>query len=127
MRRHPALDERPVHWMASSKKDLLLMPRIVVREIGLALGIAQHGGRHPTVKPWRGEGPGVLEIVSDFNGNAFRALYTVRFPKAIYVLHCFPKKSPRGIGTAKRDVELISKRLQAAGADYEARYGNAAR
>ena len=127
MRRHPALDERPIHWMASSKKDLLLMPRIVVREIGLALGIAQHGGRHPTVKPWRGEGPGVLEIVSDFNGNAFRALYTVRFPKAIYVLHCFQKKSPRGRKTARTDISLIRDRLRAARSNYEVRYGEESR
>ena len=123
MRSQPAPDERALYWMASAKKDLLKMPGPVIREIGVALGVAQYGGKHPASKPWTGKGPGVLEIVSDFEGNTFRAVYTVRFLKAIYVLHCFQKKSPHGIKTAKPDVNLISKRLQAAGDDYETRYG----
>ena len=106
--------ERPVHWVASSKKDLLQMPRPVVREIGIALGVAQQGGKHPSAKPWKGEGPGVFEVVSDFCGDTFRAVYTVAFREAIYVLHCFQKKSPRGRKTAQKDVDLISDRLKAA-------------
>ncbi len=100
------------------------MPDPVVHEIGVALSVAQHGGKHPAAKPWSGAGPGILEIVSDFDGNTFRSAYTVRFPRAIYVLHCF-QKSPRGIKTAKLDVDLIAKRLRAAGADHEAGYGKA--
>jgi phage-related protein len=64
-----------------------------------------------------------LEIVSDFDGDTFRGVYTVKFRKAICVLHCFQKKSPSGIKTAKTDVDLITQRLEAARNDYEARYG----
>ena len=115
--------ERPLHWVASAKDDLLAMPTNVVRKIGIALGVAQNGEMHPSAKPWKGEGPGVHEIVSHFDGNTYRAVYTVRFEKAVYALHCFQKKSPRGIRTARTDVGLISKRLQVAKIDYETRYG----
>ena len=123
MRSNLAPGERPLYWVASAKKDLLAMPESVVRKIGMALGVAQQGGAHPSAKPWKGDGPGVMEIVSDFDGDAFRGIYTVKFRKAIYVLHCFRKKSPRGMKTAKVDVDLVTQRLKAARNDYEARYG----
>jgi phage-related protein len=115
--------ERPIYWVASSKRDLLRMPRAVVRRIGAALSVAQYGGKHPDAKPWRGEGPGVLEVVCDFEGSAFRAIYVVKFSRAIYVLHCFQKKSPRGSKTARADVDLVATRLKAVRAEYEATYG----
>ena len=65
----------------------------------------------------------MLEIVEDFDGKTYRAVYTVRFERAVYVLHCFQKKSPTGIKTARKDIELVHKRLAAAESDYEARYG----
>lgn len=71
----------------------------------------------------RGDGPGVFEIVEDHRGDTYRVAYTVRFAKAVYVLHCFQKKSPSGIRTAKNDVELIHERLKTAQVDYEANYG----
>jgi phage-related protein len=123
MRSKLAPGERPVIWVASAKKDLLAMPKPVIREIGIALDVAQQGGMHPSAKPWKGEGPSVLEIVSDFDGDTFRGVYTLKFRRAIYVLHCFQKKSPSGIKTAKVDVNLITQRLKAARIDYEARYG----
>jgi phage-related protein len=95
----------------------------VQREGGMALSVAQHGGKHPSVKPWKGEGPGVMEIVTDFDSDTFRAVYTVKFRKAIYVLHCFQKKSSHGIKTAKVDVDLVKRRLKVARSDYEALYG----
>jgi phage-related protein len=64
-------------------------------KFGVALSVAQFGGKHPDAKPWKGEGPGVLEIVGDYQGDTYRAVYTVRFQRAIYVLHVFQKKSPR--------------------------------
>lgn len=127
MRLQPVPLERPLHWVSSAKKDLLEMPKPVIREIGSALGYAQNGRKHAAAKPWAGCGPGVLEVVSDFDGNTFRAVYAVRFREAIYVLHCFQKKSPQGIKTARPDVDLISKRLQLAEKDYAARYGKAKR
>ena len=74
-------------------------------------------------KPWKGEGPGVLEIVSDHRGDTYRSVYTVKFEHAIYVLHAFQKKSPKGRKTSQSDVDLISHRLRIANEDYEARYG----
>lgn len=87
--------------------------------MGTALGIAQFGGTAPAAKPWKGLGPGVLELVESHDGNAYRALYTVRFAEAIYVLHAFQKKSPSGRRTAKHDVDLVKQRLQAAQRDHE--------
>jgi phage-related protein len=115
--------ERPLLWVGSSKSDLLGFPEAVRDEIGAALSVAQFGGKHPKAKPWKGEGSGVFEIVEDHRGDAYRAVYTVRFALAIYVVHAFQKKSPRGIKTAIPDVELVSQRLKVAGEDYEARYG----
>lgn len=125
MRSTPRPGEKPLFWVRSSKRDLLAMPGHVVQELGTALGVARYGAKHPAAKPWKGEGPGVFEIVSNFDGDTFRAVYTVRLPKAVYVLHCFQKKSPRGVRTARTHVDLISARLRLARADYEVRYGNA--
>ena len=97
-------------------------PEPVKDAIGVALSVAQFGGKHPDAKPWKGEGPGVLEVVEDHRGDTYRALYTVKFAEAVYVLHVFQKKSPSGIRTSQKDIRLISQRLQAARADYEARY-----
>jgi phage-related protein len=91
--------------------------------VGYALGLAQLGSKHPASKVWHGEGPGVFEVVELDEGNAYRAVYTVRFAKAVYVLHCFQKKSPTGIKTAKTDVDLIHQRLKAAQQHYEVHHG----
>jgi len=115
--------ERPLFWIGSTKRDLLRFPEAVKDEIGVALSVAQFGGKHPKSKPWRGEGPGVLEVVEDYRGDTYRAVYTVRFERVVYTLHAFQKKSPKGIKTAQADVELVQQRLKAAGEDYEARYG----
>jgi len=125
MRAKLAPGERLLIWTASSKKDLLVMPRPVITEIGMALGAAQRGSKAPSAKPWKGEGPGVMEIVSDFDSDTFRAVYTVTFKEAIYVLHCFQKKSPRGRKTSKTDVELIRDRLKSVRENYIQRYGKA--
>jgi phage-related protein len=98
----------------------------VVREIGHALYVAQIGGKHPSAKPLTGDkefkGAGVLEIVEDHDGSAYRAVYTVKFAGAIYVLHAFQKKSKRGIATPKSDIELIKRRLRAAREHHAANY-----
>jgi phage-related protein len=125
MRSKLAPGEKPLYWIASSKRDLAEMPEPVVLEIGLALSVAQYGGKHATAKPWKGLGPGIFEVVSDFRAATFRAAYVVRFERAVYVLHCFQKKSPSRIKTATPDVELIARRLMAAQFDYEARHGKA--
>lgn len=126
MRDHPAAGEKPVIWVGSSKRALLRFPARVVRDIGAALSVAQYGGIDPAAKVWKGRGPGVLEIVEDFDRATYRAVYTVRFASAIYVLHCFQKKSPSGVRTSRHDVELIDKRLRDARIDYQERYGKGA-
>jgi phage-related protein len=115
--------EQPLFWVGSAKRDLLAFPEPVKDEMGTALSVAQFGGKHHKAKPWKGEGPGVLEIVEDLRGDTYRAVYTVRFQDAVYVLHAFQKKSPRGIKTAQSDVELVARRLKRAAEDHEARYG----
>lgn len=118
-----ALGEKPLYWVGSAREDLLGFPETVKDDMGRALSVAQFGGKHPNAKPWKGQGPGVLEVISDYRGDTYRAVYTVRFEEAIYVLHAFQKKSPSGIRTAQRDVELVAKRLKSAREDYEIQYG----
>jgi len=115
--------EKPLDWVGSSKKDFLGFPEPVKDEMGNALGLAQFGGKHPSAKPWKGQGAGVFEVVEDHAGDTYRAVYTVRFREVVYVLHAFQKKSPKGIRTAQVDVDLVERRLKAAQQDYEARYG----
>ena len=119
----PPSAEKPLHWIGSSKKDLLAFPSAVVDDMGYALGVVQQGRIPPSAKSWKGQGPGVFELIENSRERTFRTAYTVQFPKAVYVLHCFQKKSPSGIRTAGKDVKLIRERLKLARADYEVRYG----
>ena len=127
MRRVLAANEKPLHWVGSSKRDFLSFPAAAKEDMVNALGIAQFGGTAPSAKPWKGLGPGVLEVVESHDGNAYRAVYTVRFEKAVYVLHAFQKKSPSGVRTAKRDVNLVEQRLKQGQRDYEEYYGKTTR
>ena len=116
----PALhSEKPLHWVGSAKKDLLALPDDVIDDFGYALGAVQLGATPAQAKPWKGEGSGVLELVENHRGDTFRAVYTVRFAKAVYVLHCFQKKSPSGIKTAQSDIDLIHERLKLALQHYK--------
>src|SRR5216683_3013781 len=111
---------KPVRWVGSSKEELRDFPEEVRQRVGGALWEAQIGHKAPYAKPLKGFGhAGVLEIVDDFDGDTFRAVYTVRFAKAIYVLHAFQKKSRRGIATPKAELDLIEQRLRRARLDYE--------
>ena len=65
MRARLAKGEKPLDWVGSSKRDFLAFPEPVKDEMGNALGLAQFGGKHPNAKPWKGEGPGVFEVVED--------------------------------------------------------------
>jgi phage-related protein len=123
MTRKLVAGEKPLFWIGSSLKDITRFPSEVQRSVGFALSAAQYGGKHPSAKPWKGEGPGILEVVKDHDGDTYRALYTVRFANAVYVLHAFQKKSPQGIVTRKSDVALVKERLKLAQRDYEERYG----
>jgi phage-related protein len=107
--------ERPLFWISSSKKDLMALPVLVRKFFGHALHFAQNGERHNAAKVLKGFGnAGVLEVVEDDADGTYRAVYTIRFQEAVFVLHCFQKKSKSGIGTPQRDLETIRIRLKAA-------------
>jgi phage-related protein len=114
---------KPLEWIASSKKDLIAMPAPVQDNFGFALFQAQIGEKHDDAKPLKPfKGSGVLEIVDDFDGDTYRAVYTVWFAEVVYVLHVFQKKSKRGIATPKQDIELIEQRLKTAQEHYQSNY-----
>jgi phage-related protein len=93
---------RPLLWMASSKKDFLKFPDEIVDEFGFQLYRVQGGSRPNSAKPLSGFGNGVWELADQFDGNAYRTVYVIRFERAVYVLHAFQKKSKRGIATHRR-------------------------
>ena len=106
---------RDLRWIGSAKKDLKAMPDDVQDTFGYALHQAQIGKKYELAKPLKGFGSaGVLEVVEDSSGGTFRAVYTVKFSEAVYVLHCFQKKSSHGIATPKPDMDLIRERLKTA-------------
>jgi len=106
---------KPLVWIATSLEDLKAFPEPVRREMGFALHLAQRRGKHPDSKPLRGfGGAGVLEVVEDFDGNTYRAVYTVKLAGVVYALHAFQKKSRKGIKTAQADIEKVKARLKLA-------------
>jgi phage-related protein len=111
---------KPVRWIGSSRQDLRKFPDDVKRRIGFALLEAQTGRKAAYAKPMKGFGDaGVLEVVDSFDGDAFRAIYTVRFAEVVYVLHAFQKKSKSGIATPQAEIERVKQRLQRAVEDYK--------
>ena len=111
-------NEKNLIWIGSIRKDLLALPADVRRFFGFVLSLAQQGDKHESAKVLKGfGGAGVLEIVEDDSDGTYRAVYTVKFAKAIFVLHCFQKKSKRGIATPKEDTEIINARLKMAAAN----------
>jgi phage-related protein len=117
-----ASDLKPVRWIGTALRDLRSFPREVRVDIGHALFTAQEGKTDPAARPLKGfGGASVLEIVVSHDGNAWRAVYTVRFQDAVYVLHVFQKKSTKGIATPTREIDLIKRRLAEAERDYKER------
>jgi len=113
---------KPVFWMASSRKDLKAFPKVVQSDVGYALFAAQRGEEYRSVKALKGfGGRSVLEIVAPHDGDTYRAVYTVKFEDAVYVLHAFQKKSTKGIATSQREIDLIRRRLADAEQHYKER------
>jgi len=107
--------ERPLEWIGSSHKDLMALPLGVRRVFGYALSLAQNGDQHDATKVLKGfGGAGVLEVVEDDAGGTYRAVYTVKFKEAVFVLHCFQKKSTQGVATPKMDMDIVRARLKVA-------------
>ena len=106
---------KPLYWVGQSRKDLQAMPEHVQNTFGYALWLAQQGQQHIQSKPLKGfGGAAVLEVVEDFHGNTWRAVYTIKFKEAVYVLYVFQKKSVSGKATPGPDIALIYQRLKAA-------------
>ncbi len=112
-------DQRRLFFMRSCDRDLNALPKDVKEEFIAGLTIARLGGTPPRMEPWKGEGSGVYELVEDYLGNTYRAVYTVRYKEALYVLHVFQKKSKRGIKTPQLDKQKVHSRLKDAEAHYE--------
>lgn len=107
--------EKPLAWLGSSKRDLMVLPVRVRKFFGHALHVAQRGEQHEAAKVLKGfGGAGVLEIIENDPGGTYRAVYTVKFSKAVFVLHVFQKKSKHGIATPKPDMNIIRERLKVA-------------
>ena len=107
--------EKPLEWIGSAKKDLMALPVDVRKFFGHALDFAQRGGQHDAAKTLkRFGGAGVLEVVEDDAGGTYRAVYTVKFEEAVFVLHCFQKKSKSGIATPRVDMNIVRARLKIA-------------
>lgn len=115
---------KPVEWVGSSYKDFRSFPDLVQDVMGFALYQAQVGRMHSNAKPLKGfGGASVVEIVDDYQGDTYRAIYTVKFANAIYVLHAFQKKSKKGIKTPQSDIELLQRRLKSAEEAHRNRSG----
>ena len=111
---------KPVEWIGSSRDDLRDFPEDVQQIMGFALYRAQLGKKHPDAKPLKGfKGAGVLEIVENFDGDTYRAVYTVKFEGIVYILHAFQKKSKSGIKTPKHNIDLVVRRLKNAHEKYQ--------
>jgi len=111
------------HWLASSRKDIREFPKEVRQEIGFTLYAAECGESVVNSVPLVGFGGAkVLEIIVPHDGNAYRAVYTVKFKQAVYVLHVFQKKSKKGVKTPQADMDLIRSRLKLAEGHYRATY-----
>jgi phage-related protein len=115
--------KKPCEFIGSAKDDLSAMPDDVKETVGFALFKAQMGEKHPEAKPLKGfGGAGVLEVVESFDGDAYRAVYTVKFAGVVYVLHAFQKKSKRGRAMPQHDIDLIKHRLKIAEQHYQVNY-----
>jgi len=114
---------KPVVWIGSSHEDWKAFPDDVQDVMGYALHLAQVGGKAANAKPLAGfKGASVLEIRDDFQGDTYRAIYTVKFHEVVYVLHAFQKKSKKGIATPKSEIDLIERRLKKAVEHHDKNY-----
>jgi len=118
--------EKPLFWIGSSLADLRKFPDDIKDAMGYSLDIAQNGGKADNAKPLSSvvKGGRIFEVFDDHKGDTYRAVYTVKFEKALYVLHAFKKKSTKGISTPKPDIELIKARYKRAEEHYKAKFSS---
>ena len=115
--------DKQLDWIGSSRENIRGFPEDVKDDMGYAFREIQQGKKPASAKPLKGfKGAGVLEIIEDYRTDTYRAVYTVKFAEVVYVLHCFQKKSKKGIATPKQDIDLIKNRLKTAEEDYKKKY-----
>ena len=115
---------KPLEWMGNTRRVVQAFPKRVRQIIGQALYAAQLGDKHVDAKPLKGfGGASVMEIISDYDGNTFRAVYTVKFRGVVYAFHAFQKKSKTGIKTPRKEIDLLTQRLKDAEQHYREHYG----
>ncbi len=114
MRSDDSKARKALFWVGGSKKDLLAMPSAMRRDFGFALDFAQQGLRPEGAKQLKGKATGAIQLSEDYQGDTYRAVYTVELEECVYVLHCFQKKSKKGAETPKPHLDLIEARLKAA-------------
>jgi len=111
--------DKELNWVGSSRGDIRGFPEDVKDDMGYALREVQQGKKPASAKPLKGfKGAGVLEVIEDYRTDTYRAVYTIKFADTVYVLHCFQKKSKKGIETPKQDIRLVERRLKAAEEHY---------
>lgn len=117
--------ERPLEWIGNSLDNLKTFPDDVKGGMGYSLDVAQNGGKADNAKPLTNvvKGGRIYEVFEDHDGDTYRAVYTVKFEKAVYVLHAFMKKSKKGVSTPKPDIELMKARYKRAEEHYKTNYG----
>lgn len=117
------MTKKVLHWLGPTQDDLRAFPEEVRKEIGFALYLAQTGDRAPNTLTMSGFGnAGMVEVRAPYDGDTYRAVYTVQFGEALYVLHAFKKKAKSGNATPRRDLELIRHRLSFAESHYNENY-----
>jgi phage-related protein len=112
-------DQRRLFFLGSSLNDFEDLPKDIKEDFLTGLTVARIGGTPPNMKPWKGLGSGVYELLEDHRGDTYRAVYTVRFAEAMYVLHIFKKKSKSGIKTPLPDIRKVDSRIKEAESHYE--------
>ncbi|MBQ9600628.1 MAG: type II toxin-antitoxin system RelE/ParE family toxin [Neisseriaceae bacterium] len=102
--------EKPIEWRDTSLDDLKRFPLDAIKHFGYELGLVQNGLEPTDFKPMVNLGNGVMELRKKLPDGAFRVVYVVKFERAVFVLHCFQKKSQQ---TAKKDIDIIKQRYRA--------------
>ena len=113
---------KPVEWIGAALDELRACPEAVQDVVGYALFLAQSGEHHPGAKRLKGDLHGLIEIVDDWDGNTYRAVYTTRLAGVIYVLHAFQKKAVKGIATPRHVVQVLKDRYRRAQAHHAEHY-----
>ena len=103
---------RPVSWIKAAHKEFEDFPATAQIEGLRALAVAAEGGKADNVKPLKGFGSGVMEIVLRHRDDAFRVIYALQIGEDVWVVHAFQKKSTQGIKTPRHEIELVHDRIK---------------